>query len=133
MRGQYIIFIALILMSCNREKGPSYVYGKEDYKEKEKHLVLDTEQAAAIYAKHYFSQHPNDTVVDVKLDIIYSDYYVFKEKREPYAPMLAHYGLSGIWINGQTGELKEVKTKDYTFAVLDFSWTGYEKRIEKEN
>ncbi|MGL4585082.1 MAG: hypothetical protein ACRCVU_19115, partial [Flavobacterium sp.] len=101
MRGQYIVFIALILMSCNRERGPSYVYGKEDYKEKEKNFVLDTEQAAAIYAKHYFSQQPNDTVVDVKLDIIYSDYYVFKEKREPYNLRMARYALSGVWVNGR--------------------------------
>ncbi|MGL4585077.1 MAG: hypothetical protein ACRCVU_19090, partial [Flavobacterium sp.] len=78
-------------------------------------------------------QQPNDTVVDVKLDIIYSDYYVFKEKREPYNLRMARYALSGVWVNGRTGELKEVKTKDYTIALLDFSWTGYRKRIKRGN
>jgi len=68
-----------------------------------------------------------------ELDIIYGDYYIFKPKWEPYSLKTANYNLSGIWINGNTGEIKEVKTNKSIEVILEnTSHISYTRRIEKD-
>ncbi|MEB3004026.1 hypothetical protein [Capnocytophaga sp. G2] len=68
-----------------------------------------------------------------ELDIIYGDYYIFKPKGEPYSLKTGNYNLSGIWINGNTGEIKEVKTNKNIKILLEYnSHISYTRRIEKD-
>ena len=73
----------------------------------------------------------NDGFFD--LDIIYGDYYIFKPKWEPYNLKTGNYNLSGIWLNGNTGEIKEVKTNKRIKVILEnTSHISYTRRIEKD-
>ena len=45
------------------------------------------------------------------LNVIYGDYYIFKQIWEPYSLKTGTYNLLGIWINGNSGEIKEIKTE----------------------
>ena len=68
------------------------------------------------------------------LDVIYGDYYIFKPKWEPYSLKTGNYNLSGIWINGNTGEIKEVKTNKNIKILLEYnSHIPYTKRITKDS
>src|SRR5690606_7668379 len=51
--------------------------------------------------------------------IIYGDDYIFKTKPVAYTLKLAEYYLSGIWINGQTGEIKQVENGGKVRVVLE--------------
>ena len=74
----------------------------------------------------------NDGFFD--LDIIYGDYYIFKPKWEPYNLKTGNYNLSGIWINGNTGEIKEVKTNENIKILLEYnSHMPYMRRITKDS
>ena len=69
-----------------------------------------------------------------ELDIIYGDYYIFKPKGEPYNLKTGNYNLSGIWINGNTGEIKEVKTNKNIKVILEYnSHISYTRRITKDS
>ena len=68
------------------------------------------------------------------MDIIYGDYYIFKPKWEPYNLKTGNYNLSGIWINGNTGEIKEVKTNKRIKVILEnTSHISYTRRITKDS
>ena len=69
-----------------------------------------------------------------ELDIIYGDYYIFKPKWELYNLKTANYNLSGIWINGNSGEIKEVKTNKNIKVILEYnSHISYTRRITKDS
>ena len=69
-----------------------------------------------------------------ELDIIYGDYYIFKPKWEPYSLKTGNYNLSGIWINGNSGEIKEVKTNKNIKVILEYnSHISYTRRITKDS
>ncbi|WP_264847267.1 hypothetical protein [Capnocytophaga catalasegens] len=83
-----------------------YVYGTDDFNKKEKSLNINLKQAFEICKLHI-----NNTEKHLKLSIIYGDYYIFYWG-EVYNPKIG-YNLSGIWVNGENGEIKTVKTEKY--------------------
>ena len=51
------------------------------------------------------------------MSIVYGDYFVFALK--PYNLKTARYNLSGYWVNGMTGDIKEVDTEEYLELILE--------------
>jgi len=128
-----IIGILSSIFSCKVEKDISiYRTRTEEFKKKEKTFKLSLDEAGQKCIKYILKEEiANDGFFE--LDIIYGDYYIFKPKWEPYNLKTGNYNLSGIWINGNTGEIKEVKTNKRIKVILEnTSHISYTRRIEKD-
>ncbi|WP_146105676.1 hypothetical protein [Apibacter adventoris] len=89
------------------EKEEFYIYGTSRFKEKEKELKISIEEAK----KLYLSVNQNETE-NYSLAIIYGDSYIFNSILL-YDLKTGIYTLSGIWINGNSGEINKIKTDKY--------------------
>lgn len=126
-----IVGILSSIFSCKVEKD-IFIYRTEEFKKKEKTFKLSLDEAGQKCIKYILKEEiANDGFFE--LDIIYGDYYIFKPKWEPYNLKTGNYNLSGIWINGNTGEIKEVKTNKRIKVILEnTSHISYTRRIEKD-
>ena len=119
------------IFSCKVEKDIS-IYRTEEFKKKEKTFKLSLDEAGQKCIKYILKEEIANEG-SFELDIIYGDYYIFKPKWEPYNLKTGNYNLSGIWINGNTGEIKEVKTNKRIKVILEnTSHISYTRRIEKD-
>ena len=127
-----VIGILSSVFSCKVEKDIS-IYRTEEFKKKEKTFKLSLDEAGQKCIKYILKEEiANDGFFE--LDIIYGDYYIFKPKWEPYNLKTGNYNLSGIWINGNTGEIKEVKTNKRIKVILEnTSHISYTRRITKDS
>lgn len=127
-----IMGILSSIFSCKVEKDIS-IYRTEEFKKKEKTFKLSLDEAGQKCIKYILKEEiANDGFFD--LDIIYGDYYIFKPKWEPYNLKTGNYNLSGIWINGNTREIKEVKTNKRIKVILEnTSHISYTRRITKDS
>ena len=127
-----IMGILSSVFSCKVEKDIS-IYRTEEFKKKGKTFKLSLDEAGQKCIKYILKEEiANDGFFD--LDIIYGDYYIFKPKWEPYNLKTGNYNLSGIWINGNTGEIKEVKTNKRIKVILEnTSHISYTRRITKDS
>ena len=119
------------IFSCKVEKD-IFIYRTKEFKKKEQTFKLSLDEAGQKCIKYILKEEiANDG--SFELDIIYGDYYIFKPKWEPYNLKIGNYNLSGIWINGNTGEIKEVKTNKRIKVILEnTSHISYTRRIEKD-
>ena len=126
-----VIGILSSVFSCKVEKDIS-IYRTEEFKKKEKTFKLSLDEAGQKCIKYILKEEiANDGFFE--LDIIYGDYYIFKPKGELYNLKTGNYNLSGIWINGNTGEIKEVKTNKNIKVILEYnSHISYTRRITKD-
>ena len=127
-----VIGILSSVFSCKVEKDIS-IYRTEEFKKKEKTFKLSLDEAGQKCIKYILKEEiANDGFFE--LDIIYGDYYIFKPKGELYNLKTGNYNLSGIWINGNTGEIKEVKTNKNIKVILEYnSHISYTRRITKDS
>ncbi|MEB3073733.1 hypothetical protein [Capnocytophaga gingivalis] len=127
-----VIGILSSVFSCKVEKDIS-IYRTEEFKKKEKTFKLSLDEAGQKCIKYILKEEiANDGFFE--LDIIYGDYYIFKPKGELYNLKTGNYNLSGIWINGNTGEIKEVKTNENIKILLEYnSHMPYMRRITKDS
>ena len=127
-----VIGILSSVFSCKVEKDIS-IYRTEEFKKKEKTFKLSLDEAGQKCIKYILKEEiANDGFFE--LDIIYGDYYIFKPKGELYNLKTGNYNLSGIWINGNTGEIKEVKTNKNIKILLEYnSHMPYMRRITKDS
>ena len=131
---------------CSRKqiKNDIYCYGTEEFKSKAEKLNVSIEQAATLAADYYFKTiypdtqrhlfivHSSDTQeCSFTLHIICGDNYIFTTVL--HNPKRIEYNMSGIWVNGMTGEVKYVETKQWTEVDLShYPVNTYIKRIKKE-
>ena len=127
-----VIGILSSVFSCKVEKDIS-IYRTEEFKKKEKTFKLSLDEAGQKCIKYILKEEiANDGFFE--LDIIYGYYYIFKPKGELYNLKTGNYNLSGIWINGNTGEIKEVKTNENIKILLEYnSHMPYMRRITKDS
>ena len=119
------------IFSCKVEKD-IFIYRTEEFKKKEQTFKLSLDEAGQKCIK-YILKEEIANYGSFELDIIYGDYYIFKPKGELYNLKTGNYNLSGIWINGNTGEIKEVKTNKRIKVILEnTSHISYTRRIEKD-
>ena len=127
-----IMGILSSIFSCKVEKD-IFIYRTEEFKKKEQTFKLSLHEAGQKCIKYILKEEiANDG--SFELDIIYGDYYIFKPKGELYNLKTGNYNLSGIWINGNTGEIKEVKTNKRIKVILEnTSHISYTRRITKDS
>ena len=127
-----IMGILSSVFSCKVEKDIS-IYRTEEFKKKEKTFKLSLDEAGQKCIKYILKEEiANDGFFE--LDIIYGDYYIFKPKGELYNLKTGNYNLSGIWINGNSGEIKKVKKNKNIKILLEYnSHISYTRRITKDS
>lgn len=121
MKTITLIFTALwSLSSCAlKSKETVYVYGTPAFNAKIQELSYAIDEAAE-YCTQYLKQQPDfPDSLWIRLDILYGDHYIFKTKPYYYNMKLAEYTLSGIWVNGRTGEIKEVEKGGKVRVILE--------------
>uniref|UniRef100_UPI0039A6DBAB hypothetical protein n=1 Tax=Ornithobacterium rhinotracheale TaxID=28251 RepID=UPI0039A6DBAB len=134
---KYIFIMGILssIFSC-RVKKDVYIYRTEVFYKKEKELKISLDEATNIYSTYILKNKKENETLFCRLDIIYGDYYIFKKEWEPYNLKTGNYNLSGIWINGYTGEIEEVTTHKNIRIILEPSkHLPYVKKIidNKEN
>ncbi|TWP27980.1 hypothetical protein ETU08_09695 [Apibacter muscae] len=126
----YLLFILLIISCDNKniKKEEFYVYGTSEFVEKEKGMKISLEEATQIYAEYiYHLQKNKKDTINCNLDIIYKDYYIFSPFL--YNAKTGNYNLSGIWVNGNTGQIKKIKTEKNLHIILKIPKNYYKKEI----
>src|SRR5690554_367871 len=115
-----IFIILLSISSCGiKNREIAYVYGTPAFNEKQKALKYTVSDASGLCADYLRQQGSLSDFSWLTLNIIYGDYYVFKTRPAVYNLKLAEYYLSGIWVNGQTGEVKNVEKGGKIRVVLE--------------
>ena len=146
-----ILFITmcsiLSFLSCRSQhqiKDDIYMYGTREFESKAEKLNVSIEQAAMLASDYYFKNiypdtrnyflifHSSDTQeYFFTLHIICGDNYIFTTVLNN--PKRIKYNMSGIWVNGMTGEVKHVVTKQWTEVDLShYPVNTYIKEIKKE-
>ncbi|MHC5352816.1 hypothetical protein ACYSNX_01255 [Myroides sp. LJL115] len=100
-------------VSCQDKKSDVYYqYGTKEYRGKEDSLKINTEEAAELLATYYFNENPEAEHLNLELDVIFNDYYVFSDKVILYNAKSGDYSMEGTyWINGITKQIKKSDKK----------------------
>ena len=90
-----IVLLFLFLTSCNASYNSFYFYDEPTYATKEKELMINTEQAAYLFAKTYFKDYPSEQEVTAN--------------RIRYNAKIRRYYLTydTYWVSGKTGKIKK--------------------------
>lgn len=97
------------LFSCKSEK-TTYIYGTSEFEQRSNQLRYTLNDAVDIYLQHLFSIKTTENL-EFYIRILYDDNYIFSTSF--FDPKEDKCNLSGYWVNGETGEIKEITTKEY--------------------
>jgi hypothetical protein len=120
--------------SQNKIKNDIYLYGTKEFENKVEKLNVSLEQAVMLASDYYFNNQCPDAVVfdySFVLHIMYGDNYIFTTVL--HNPKRFDYNMTGIWVDGMTGETRYIKTKKWTNLVdLNLLLAGrFTKRVNK--
>lgn len=106
-----VIFLLFLLVSCAAPNGVYVFYDEPAYAEKEKRLPINTEQAATLFARNYFEQHPSAEKVTAYIDVLFRKKYIVSPDEIRYRAKYGGYYLTPdtYWVHGKTGKLKKNK------------------------
>ena len=65
------LFLLFLAVSCAAPEGAYVFYDEPAYAEKERQLPINTEQAATLFARNYFEQHPSADKVTAYIDVLF--------------------------------------------------------------
>ena len=107
----FSLFLLFLAVSCQAPEGAYVFYDEPAYAEKERQLPINTEQAATLFARNYFEQHPYAEKVTAHIDVLFRKKYIVSPT------MLLHNTKFGAcfltpdtyWVDGKTGKLKKNK------------------------
>ena len=107
----FSLFLLFLAGSCQAPEGAYVFYDEPTYAEKERQLPINTEQAATLFARNYFEQHPSADKVTAHIDVLFRKKYIVSPT------MLLHNTKFGAcfltpdtyWVDGKTGKLKKNK------------------------
>ena len=107
----FSLFLLFLAVSCQAPEGAYVFYDEPAYAEKERQLPIKTEQAATLFARNYFEQHPYAEKVTAHIDVLFRKKYIVSPT------MLLHNTKFGAcfltpdtyWVDGKTGKLKKNK------------------------
>jgi len=132
-----IILVSLLgLFSCsNKVNETVYKYNSKEYLNKLKEFKIPMKEASYMASKLYFKNNPNIKEYDCTLDIVLGDYYIFSGYPRIYVSKTQKYYLSGIWVNGKTGEVVKKETDRSVLVDLEIPFTelnSYTAIIERD-
>lgn len=107
----FSLFLLFLAVSCQAPERVYVFYDEPTYAEKERQLPISTEQAATLFARNYFEQHPYAEKVTAHIDVLFRKKYIVSPT------MLLHNTKFGAcfltpdtyWVDGKTGKLKKNK------------------------
>ena len=107
----FSLFLLFLVVSCQAPEGAYVFYDEPAYAEKERQLPISTEQAATLFARNYFEQHPYAEKVTAHIDVLFRKKYIVSPT------MLLHNTKFGAcyltpdtyWVDGKKGKLKKNK------------------------
>jgi len=107
----FSLFLLFLAVSCQAPESAYVFYDEPAYAEKERQLPISTEQAATLFARNYFEQHPYAEKVTAHIDVLFRKKYIVSPT------MLLHNTKFGAcfltpdtyWVDGKTGKLKKNK------------------------
>jgi len=72
----FSLFLLFLAVSCAAPEGAYVFYDEPAYAEKERQLPISTEQAATLFARNYFEQHPYAEKVTAHIDVLFRKKYI---------------------------------------------------------
>jgi len=114
-------------------KNDIYLYGTDEFENKIQTLNVSLENAAVMASEFYFkAMAPEKVEAIVILNIIQENFYIFTTVI--HNPKQLEYNMTGIWVNGITGETKYVDTKKWTNVDLSrYPVSTFMKTIKNEH
>lgn len=110
---------------------PVYIYNTEEYNQKIKEFDVSIDKAVEIAIN--FLDDKEEKIQELTLDIVYDDFYIFKPSTVLYNHKRGQYFLSGIWVNGKTGDIIKEDTEKYVKITLKIPFTNltrYNKTVK---
>ena len=89
-----VIFLLFLLASCAAPNGAYVFYDEPAYAKKEKRLPINTEQAATLFARNYFEQHPSAEKVTAYIDVLFRKKYIVSPDEIRYRAKYGGYYLT---------------------------------------
>ena len=105
------LFLLFLVISCQAPEGAYVFYDEPAYAEKERRLSISTEQAATLFARNYFEQHPSAEKVTAYIDVLFAEKYIVSPTRLLHNTKFGACYLTPdtYWVDGKTGKLKKNK------------------------
>lgn len=119
MKKLLILLVLTLATGCMAGYKASCFYGEPNYLLKEKQMVINTEQAAQLFAKHYFIDHPEVKEVTAYIDVLFRGKYIVSPYQLRYDAKFGRYWLSRdtYWVNGKKATVKKKKHR-YVLRIL---------------
>ena len=105
------LFLLFLATSCAALNGAYVFYDEPAYAEKERQLPINTEQAATLFARNYFEQHPSADKVTAYIDVLFRKKYIVSPTKLLHNTKFGACFLTPdtYWVDGKTGKLKKNK------------------------
>ena len=107
----FFLFLLFLAGSCQAPEGAYVFYDEPTYAEKERKLPINTEQAATLFARNYFEQHPYAEEVTAYIDVLFRKKYIVSPTKLLHNTKFGACYLTPdtYWVDGKTGKLKKNK------------------------
>ena len=107
----FSLFLLFLAVSCAAPEGAYVFYDEPAYAEKERQLPISTEQAATLFARNYFEQHPYAEKVTAHIDVLFRKKYIVSPTKLLHNTKFGACYLTPdtYWVDGKTGKLKKNK------------------------
>ena len=107
----FSLFLLFLAVSCQALEGAYVFYDEPAYAEKERQLPINTEQAATLFARNYFEQHPYAEEVTAYIDVLFRKKYIVSPTKLLHNTKFGACYLTPdtYWVDGKTGKLKKNK------------------------
>ena len=107
----FSLFLLFLAISCQAPEGAYVFYDEPPYAEKERQLPISTEQAATLFARNYFEQHPYAEKVTAHIDVLFRKKYIVSPTKLLHNTKFGACYLTPdtYWVDGKTGKLKKNK------------------------
>ena len=107
----FSLFLLFLAISCQAPEGAYVFYDEPAYAEKERQLPINTEQAATLFARNYFEQHPYVEKVTAHIDVLFRKKYIVSPTKLLHNTKFGACFLTPdtYWVDGKTGKLKKNK------------------------
>ena len=111
MKKILIIIILKLTVGCLASDKAYYFFDEPTYTLKEKQLAINTEEAAQLFAKHYFIDHPEAQQLTASVEVLFRNKYIVSPYRLRYNVKFSRYWLSSdtYWVNGKKATVKKKK------------------------
>ena len=101
----FSLFLLFLVVSCQAPEGAYVFYDEPTYAEKERKLPINTEQAATLFARNYFEQHPSADKVTAHIDVLFRKKYIVSPTKLLHNTKFGACYLTPdtYWVDGKPG------------------------------